>query len=393
MVAFVRARLCGNDQNFWDKIVSSIDCHIVVAGASGVIGAAAVEHFAAMPGWSVTALSRRRPIVASGRAFAHVAVDLEETDGCAAALDRLPPVTHVVYAAAREAPGLVRGWTDDTLIAANGRMFANLLDPLAARGGLCHVSLLQGAKAYGAHRHPVSVPLREDRPRDEHANFYWLQEDHLRKRAEQAGFDWTIWRPQVLLGGVAGAAMNPVAAIGAYAAICREQGRPFVYPGPGAGLMEMVDAALLAEAFGWAIDAPGASHQTFNVTNGDVMVLVDAWPGLAASLGLTDQGAPPVSLSAFFAEDTSIAAWARLAERHGLAVRDLPVLLGQSHCYLDLLLGPRISAKAVPVLLSTIKLRQAGFAACRDSAASLTHWLGRMTELNLLPPLFQRDFA
>ncbi len=371
--------------------MSSTDRHIVVAGASGVIGAAAVEHFATMPGWSVTALSRRRPMVASGCAFTHVAVDLEDTAGCAAALDLLPPVTHVVYAASREAPGLVRGWTDDALIAANGHMFANLIDPLAARGGLCHVSLLQGAKAYGAHRHPVAVPLREDRPRDDHANFYWLQEDHLHGRAAQAGFDSTIWRPQVLLGGVAGAAMNPVAAIGAYAALCRELGRPFVYPGHGPGLMEMVDAALLAEAFGWATDAPEAANQTFNVTNGDVMVLSHAWPDLAESLGLAADGEAPTSLAVFFAQGDCVAAWARLAERYHLAESSLAAVLGQSHHYLDLLVGARISAKTVPVLLSTIKLRQAGFAACRDSAVSLRHWLGRMGELKLLPPVFMQD--
>lgn len=364
--------------------------HVVIAGASGVIGAAAVEHFAQL-GWQVSALSRRRPVVRSGCSFSHVAVDLEDAKACAIALTSLPPVTHLVYAAAREAPGLVSGWLDEELIEANGRMFANVLDPLVASGGLRHVSLLQGAKAYGAHRHAVAVPLREDRPRDDHANFYWLHEDQLRLRAAQAGFGWTIWRPQVLLGGVVGAAMNPVTAIGAYAALCRELGRPFTYPGQGTGLMEMVDATLLAEAFAWATVEPLAANQTFNVTNGDIMVLSHAWPDLAASLGLATDGDPPESLAAFCAESASVAAWARLAERHRLAEPSLSALLGQSHHYMDLLLGARIAAKAVPVLLSTIKLRQAGFAACRDSAASLQHWLKRMSELKLLPPLFRPD--
>jgi hypothetical protein len=40
----------------------------------------------------------------------------------------------------------------------------------------------------------------------------------------------------------------------------------------------------------------------------------------------------------------------------------------------------------VPVLLSTIKIRQAGFAGCRDSRTGLIHWLYRMSELKLLPP-------
>ena len=32
---------------------------ILIAGASGVVGAAATEHFAALPDWEVLALSRR----------------------------------------------------------------------------------------------------------------------------------------------------------------------------------------------------------------------------------------------------------------------------------------------------------------------------------------------
>lgn len=365
--------------------------HILVAGASGVIGTAAVEHFGQSPERRVTALSRRAPVVGAGVAFDHLALDLEDRAVCQAALITLPPVTHLVYAAVKEAPGLVGGWRDEALIAANGAMFANVLDPLAKQGNLRHVTLLQGAKAYGAHRHPVAVPLREDTPRDDHPNFYWLHEDHLRSVAAESGFAFTILRPQVLLGSASGAAMNPVAALGAYAALCRELGLPFAYPGAGAGVMELVDAGLLAEAFEWAAQSPAAAGQTFNVTNGDVMVLSDAWPHIAAWFGSDPAGEAPASLAAFFAEDACVSAWGRLAERHGLRVPRLPDLLGQSHHYVDLLLGARIGARPVPVLLSTIKLRQAGFFPCRDSRDSLRHWLARMTELKLLPPLFIED--
>ena len=34
---------------------------LLVAGASGLIGQAALEHFSHRPGWDVLALSRRRP--------------------------------------------------------------------------------------------------------------------------------------------------------------------------------------------------------------------------------------------------------------------------------------------------------------------------------------------
>ena len=359
--------------------------HILIVGASGVIGSATVEHFGGLMGWSVTALSRRRPVVNPDCRFQHIVVDLEDGSECAEALSTLPRVTHMIYAAVREAPGLREGWSDPELIAANGRMFTNALDPVVKAGTLRHLSLLQGTKAYGAHCHAVEIPLREDTPRDEHANFYWLHEDYARARSIEAGFGLTIFRPQVLLGSAAGAAMNPVAAIGAYAALCREMGEPFGYPAEGAALIEWVDAGLLAEAFAWAVSTPAAAGETFNITNGDVMVLRHAWPRLAERLGLATGGTNRTSLLEFFAREDSQEAWTRLANRHRLRDLALESLLGQSHHYLDMLLGTRAAQRPLPVLLSTIKVRQAGFAACRDSEASLLHWLGRMTELGLLP--------
>ena len=364
---------------------------LLVVGASGVIGAGAVELFARLPDWDVIALSRRRPVVSADCAFTHVAADLMDPAACADAIAALPPVTHLVYAAVAEAPGLVSGWRDEALMARNDRMFAHVLEPLAAAGHLRHVSLLQGAKAYGDHAHTVTVPLREDTPRDPHANFYWLHEDRLRAAAARAGFAFTIWRPQILLGSAPGAAMNPVAAIGAYAAICRERGLPFALPGTSEALWEMVDTDLFAEAMFWAARAPAAAGQTFNITNGDVFVLRHGWAALAKAMGLSSEGLPPANFASFFAEEANQAAWTTLARRHGLIEPSLAGLLGQSHHYLDLLGSSRLAERAAPVLLSTIKLRQAGFAACRDSLGSLVQQLQHMASLALLPPLINQS--
>lgn len=367
--------------------MSSPPPHVLIAGASGVIGSAAVEHFASLPGWRVTALSRRSPAVAEETRFDHLALDLGDHAACADAVSRLPAVTHLVYAAVAEAPGLVSGWRDDALIQRNGEMFANLLTPLAQSGNLRHASILQGAKAYGAHVHAVEVPLRESQPRDEHPNFYWLHEDALRDAAGKAGFAFTIFRPQVLLGSAPGAAMNPVAPIGAYAAICRQRALPFALPGDSEALWEMVDAGLMAEALAWAATSPKAASETFNVTNGDLFVLRHAWPALAEALGLPTDGDAPDDFASFFASAENQRAWEEIADEHGLAERSLHALLGQSHHYLDLLIGPRIAARSNPALLSTIKIRQAGFSECRDSLESLIYQLGRMMELRLLPPM------
>ena len=38
----------------------------------------------------------------------------------------------------------------------------------------------------------IPIPARERAARDDHENFYWLQEDYLRAKAADQGFTWTI---------------------------------------------------------------------------------------------------------------------------------------------------------------------------------------------------------
>ena len=96
---------------------------------------------------------------------------------------------------------------------------------------LKHVTLLQGTKAYGASVKPMRVPAREDHPRVEHPNFYWLQEDRLKAAHEASGLEFTILRPQLIVGPNQGVVMNLPPVIGAYAALRRAEGQPFSFPG------------------------------------------------------------------------------------------------------------------------------------------------------------------
>ena len=93
------------------------------------------------------------------------------------------------------------------------------------------MSITPGAKAYGLHIHPLDIPARERSPRDPHENFYWMQQDYLRERSVEKGFGFTILRPPMVMGGAYGAVMNVTPVLGAFAAICREEGKPFVNPG------------------------------------------------------------------------------------------------------------------------------------------------------------------
>jgi nucleoside-diphosphate-sugar epimerase len=357
---------------------------VVVAGASGVVGQTAAEHFV-KSGWTTIAVSRRPPLVESGLALQHVPLDLMDANACCDAIGKLPAATHLVYAALYEKPALVAGWRDPEQMATNLAMLRNLVEPLVSRGALRHVSLLQGTKAYGVHLHRIAVPARERWPRDQHENFYWLQEDFLRECARGAGFGFTIFRPQIIFGDAIGAAMNIMPVLGAYAAIRREEGLPFCYPGGGDNLLEAVDARLLARALCWAAEAEPARNETFNITNGDVFAWRNVWPAIAAALRL-DAGDPsPLRLADYLPARAHV--WRAVAERHGLVEPDIGKLVGRSHQYADYCMASLTERAAPPALVSTIKIRRAGFADCIDTEDMFAQLFARLIDKRILPPV------
>jgi Major Facilitator Superfamily len=87
---------------------------------------------------------------------ANVGVIGDLTDAAASRelFGKMGGVTHLVYAALQETPGLFDGWLDEANIERNALMLRNLFEPLSeVAAGLRHVSLLHGTKAYGVH-HP-----------------------------------------------------------------------------------------------------------------------------------------------------------------------------------------------------------------------------------------------
>jgi nucleoside-diphosphate-sugar epimerase len=353
---------------------------ILVVGASGVIGRAALAHFDAHPGFHAVGLSRRSPGL---RGANHVALDLLDRDATLATLAQLPEITHVVYCALQESPGLIGGWFDPEQMKTNRQMLANLLDGLSSSRSFVHLSLLQGAKAYGAHLGTMRVPGREREPRDEHENFYWLQEDLLRERAARDGFAFTIWRPPVMFGHAVGAPMNPLAAIAAFASLRKAAGLPLVWPGGRTVPADGLDARLLARAFEWATEAPSARGETFNITNGDVFVWENLWPSVAATLEM-EMGAPePIRLQNFLPEQAGH--WDTFRRAQGLRSPALLDWVGDSAVYVDVLFGTARGETSDSILLSTIKLREAGFHPCIDSEDMLRDWLGWLREERWLP--------
>jgi nucleoside-diphosphate-sugar epimerase len=373
---------------------------VVVAGASGLVGRAAVERFAAA-GWEVVGLSRRTPPLPAG--VRHLAVDLTDAAATETVVDELLDATHLVYAALEERPGLFGGWLEEDLIERNGSMLRHLIVPLSARSRtLRHVSLLHGTKAYGFH-HPavgldaVRVPLREREPRREHPNFYFVQEDLLHG-LQAAGAPWglTVFRPTVVVGDAPGVNMNPFLPLAAYATIRRELGEPFGFPGRGwRSVREMVTDDLVAAALVWAAVSPAAVGGTFNLTNGDVFSWAAVWPALAEAFGVEPGPPTPVRLGEWLPAHDDV--WADLVERYGLdAPPTTEALAGfNSLIYADFVLGSlgpdpdgddqSAGPRPPAILNSTIAVRQAGFAECVDTEDALVGLVERLRARRVIP--------
>jgi nucleoside-diphosphate-sugar epimerase len=356
---------------------------VVVAGATGLVGNAALRHFNRVGGAEIVALSRRRPRELYGAR--HVPIDLTDPAQCARAVTELQGATHLIYAALYEAPNLVDGWRDPHQIDTNDRMLRNLMAALEpAAPSLRHVALLQGTKAYGVHVRPLTVPAREGRSEMyEQPNFYWAQENFLRELQKGKAWHFSILRPVLIVGLTIGGAMDLIPPLGVYAAMLREQGRALDYPGGAARVSQAVDVDLLARAIAWSGEAEAARNQAFNVTNGDVFTWENIWPAIADALDMKPGQAVPLSLAKEY--PNWIAPWDELRRKHNLIAPDLEAFVGLSFQYADYTMRYGQTQSGPPSIVSTVKIYQAGFTEMMDTEVMFQKWFRQARAVRLLP--------
>jgi len=354
--------------------------HVVVTGASGLVGRAAMEHFA-RAGFRVTAVSRRAPFdTYSAR---HLPVDLADEAACRDAFSSLGDVTQIVFAALHEEPDLVAGWTSEAHVERNAAMLRNTVEAVAPNTpSLRNVTVLQGPKAYGAHVRLMKIGAREDRDEDRSIpNFYWAQEDYIRDRAHGQDWGWTILRPCFVMGMAVGGAMNLIGAIGLYAALMRHRGEPLHFPGSRGGISQPTDTDLMARAIAWAGTAEAARNQVFNIANGDLFSLAEMWPVIADALGMEVGEDRPF---AFEAQVQQFAGeWDAIRHEHRLISPDAEAFLGQSAQFADWIFA-RASA-GLRGSISTVKLQNAGFTEAMHSEDMFRKWIARYQQARLIP--------
>ncbi|SDT10120.1 Nucleoside-diphosphate-sugar epimerase [Nocardioides scoriae] len=352
----------------------------LVVGATGIAGGALCRLLVAR-GWEVLGLSR------SGRELPGVRpvqADLTDARSLRDALAGHRP-THVFVTA------WARQDSEEENIRVNGAMVRDVLEAVRPADGeaasVRHVALLTGLKhylgpfeAYGQGEVP-DTPFHEDEDRLPYPNFYYAQEDELFAAAERDGFTWSVHRAHTIIGSALGNAMNMGQTLAAYAAICRELDRPFVFPGSQTqwnGVTDMTDADLLAEQLHWAATDPAAADTAFNVANGDVFRWRWLWPRLAERLGVRPEGfeGEPRPLEEQMAD--AAPTWRTVAEREGLAEADLDRVASWWHTDGDL-------GRDMECLTDLARSRRAGFTGHRVTLDAFLDLFDRLEADGVVP--------
>ncbi|GAA4018590.1 SDR family oxidoreductase [Actimicrobium antarcticum] len=350
----------------------------LVVGASGIGGSNLAAELIAR-GWTVHGLARNPRDTLPG--LRPVAADLLDPASLDTALANIAP-THVFITA------WMRQATEAENIRVNGAMVRNVLAALAPKKSVLHVSLVTGLKhylgpfeAYASAGTLPETPLREEQPRLPIENFYYEQEDELFAAAARDGFSWNVHRPHTVIGKAVGNAMNMGTTLAVYAALCKETGRLFQWPGSRAqweGLSDVTDARQLAAQLIWAAETESAHDTAFNIVNGDSFRWQWLWGRLADWFGVDAAGFDGTihPLEQAIAGDHDL--WRAMAQRHGLAEPDLDRLASAWHTDLDL-------GRPIEVMTDMTRSRQRGFTGYQTTEDSFFDLFARLRAERLIP--------
>jgi nucleoside-diphosphate-sugar epimerase len=350
----------------------------LVVGASGITGSNLSESLISK-GWETYGLARTPNL--ENNNLKPVAADLLDLESLKLALRNIRP-THVYITT------WMRNDTEAENIRVNSLMVRNLLDALSEKKSVEHVALVTGLKhylgpfeAYAKEGFLPETPLREEHPRLDLENFYYAQEDEVYAAAERDGFTWSIHRPHTVIGKAVGNAMNLGTTLAVYATICRETGRPFIWPGSSAqwsGLSDVTDARVLAEHLIWASTTDRARNEAFNVVNGDVFRWSRLWNRIAAYFDVKPVGFGGTirSLEKEMADDGAI--WKEIAQKHQLKEADLNRLATPWHTDLDL-------GRPIEVMTDMSKSRKIGFTVYQDTEETFYNLFKQLREAKLIP--------
>ncbi|KAJ6679026.1 3-OXO-DELTA(45)-STEROID 5-BETA-REDUCTASE [Salix purpurea] len=361
----------------------------LIVGVTGIVGNSLAEILPSpdTPGgpWKVYGVARRpRPNWHENCPVEYIQCDISDSAQAKSKLSQLTDVTHIFYVT----------WASRSNEAENckinGLMFRNLLQavvPIATN--LRHVCLQTGTKNYigpfesfynfDSHEPPYS----EDLPRLKVDNFYYTLEDVMFEEvAKKEGVTWSVHRPDIIFGFSPYSLMNIIVTLSVYAAICKHEGAPLMFPGSKEAwncYAIASDADVVAEQEIWACVEPNAQNQAFNIHNGDYFKWKHLWKVLAAQFGIEkygfEEGGERVTLAERMKDKGPV--WEEIVKKNQLSPTKLEQVGGW--WYVDTML----SGDAFISCMN--KSKEHGFFGFRNSTKSFAYWIGKMRSQKIVP--------
>jgi nucleoside-diphosphate-sugar epimerase len=359
-------------------VMGTEDRRAIVVGVTGIQGGALADHLIG-DGWDVVGVARRPPADVAG--LTPVSADLTDGPAVAEALAGIDP-THVFFTAWARQP------TEADNCRVNGAMLRNLLAAVSSSPSLQHVALTTGLKHYLGPFEAYALtkpdtPFREDQERLPYQNFYYDQEDILWEFAADAGFTWSVHRPHTVIGWAIGNAMNMGVTLAVYGAICRETGRPFLFPGTPEqynAVTDVTDSRILAGHLEWASVTPAAANEAFNIVNGDQFRWRRMWRVVADGLGVEAAEYPghPTPLVEQMADAAPV--WDRIVAKYGLVPNPVETLASWWHSDADL-------GRTIETFTDMTKSRMLGFVDYQPTDRSFLDLFDRLRAERIIPPV------
>ncbi|XP_059629723.1 (S)-8-oxocitronellyl enol synthase CYC1-like [Cornus florida] len=361
----------------------------LIIGVTGIVGNSLAEILPLpnTPGgpWKVYGVARRPCPWKANCPLQYIQCDVSDTQDTMAKLSPLSDITHIFYVA----------WTGSEDCAANGAMLNNVLKAVIPNAtNLRHICLQTGLKHYTGPFNPNSSvkphdsPFTEDLPRLNTPNFYHDLEDILVEEAsKKQGLTWSVHRPALVFGFSPHSMMNIIGTLSVYAAICKHENKPLIYPGARNGrrdswnvYKDAADADLIAEQQIWAaVDDSGGKNEAFNCSNGDVFKWKQMWEILAEEFGVElvgyEEGQKRMSLQEMMKDKGPI--WDQIVREKGLVETKLEDVA--QWWFADVAFGSQ------NLMNSLNKCKEHGYCGFRDSKKSFVYWIERMRAYKVIP--------
>jgi len=345
---------------------------VLVAGVHGVSGNAAAIAWANTSDATVYGLSRRDAYLPEG--VKGITVDLLDRHDVERKLNGRGDITHIVFAAYIEKASAAERSKTNVAILKNLVEVVETVSPT-----LRHVTFYQGGKAYGSDLGPFKTPAREDDPRLMSPNFYYDQEDFLRRQQAGKAWHWTALRPEAIIGYATGNPMNLGMAIAVYAVISKALNIPLRFPGSPAAygaLYQVSSADVLAKATVWAAATEAARDNIFNITNGDQFRWQHMWPRIAKMFDMEVADPVPMPLTSYMTDKTEL--WSKIVARYDLLRTPYEKLV--SWDFADFIFNSGFDNVS-----STIKARKAGFVECIDTEEMFRIFFASLRNRKVIP--------